>query len=92
MKTNDFHHLIYAQVGNSFLQGEALRLSRRLKPYRRLQLRLRGRMKQSMAEHEAIMDALSHGDEDAAATALRQHVGIQGKKFHHFIAGLKAPA
>jgi DNA-binding GntR family transcriptional regulator len=87
-----FHHLIYAQSGNSFLQNEALRLHRRLKPYRRLQLKLRGRMKQSMAEHTRIVAALRDGDAETAAATLREHVAVQGEKFHHLMAGLRAAA
>lgn len=87
-----FHILIYDQCGNAYLQQEALRLQRRLRPYRRLQLRLRGRMKQSMAEHEAIVNALSDGDVDGVARAIRAHVAVQGEKFHNLLAGLKIAA
>ena len=44
-----FHAALYRQSGNGFLEGECQRLHRRLKPFRRAQLRLRGRMPQSMA-------------------------------------------
>lgn len=84
-----FHHLIYAQSGNSFLEQEALRLQRRLKPYRRVQLRLRGRLEQSMSEHDAIVAALVAGSPDRAAKALRGHVAVQGEKFHHLMASLR---
>ncbi|MDO5758319.1 MAG: GntR family transcriptional regulator [Rhodobacterales bacterium] len=84
-----FHHLIYTQSGNSFLQAEALRLHRRLRPFRRQQLRLRGRMAQSMAEHESIVAALVRGDAPAAADLLRAHVAVQGEKFHHLMASLR---
>ncbi|TMM55039.1 GntR family transcriptional regulator [Sulfitobacter sabulilitoris] len=87
-----FHNTIYAQSGNSFLEHEALRLHRRLKPYRRLQLRLRGRMVQSMAEHEAIVVALRAAEPEQAATALRLHVAVQGEKFHHLLASLRMAA
>ena len=87
-----FHHIIYAQSGNGFLEAEAKRLHRRLKPFRRLQLRLRGRLRQSMSEHESILDALAHGDPELAAKATRQHVAVQGEKFHHLIATLKVAA
>ncbi len=85
-----FHHLIYAQSGNRFLCAEAERLHRRLKPFRRLQLQLRGRMTQSMAEHRDIVLALRAGDSDRCARLLRDHVAVQGEKFHHLIAGLRA--
>ena len=87
-----FHHLIYAQSGNGFLQQEALRLHKRLKPFRRIQLRLRGRMKQSMAEHESIMQALTDANPETAANALRDHVAVQGEKFHHLMASLRTAA
>ncbi|MCF6328235.1 MAG: GntR family transcriptional regulator [Henriciella sp.] len=84
-----FHHLIYSQSGNGFLEQEALRLHKRLKPFRRIQLRLRGRMKQSMAEHQAIMQALINAEPEGAANALRDHVAVQGEKFHRLVASLK---
>ena len=84
-----FHRIIYEQSGNSYLTTEANELHRRLKPFRRQQLRLRGRMAQSMAEHKAILDALEAGDPVAAAETLRGHVAIQGEKFHSLMATLK---
>ena len=85
-----FHHIIYAQSGNSFLEGEATRLHRRLQPFRRVQLRLRGRMAQSMAEHQKILAALEAADAETAANALRDHVAVQGEKFHRLMAGVRA--
>ena len=87
-----FHLTIYAQSGNDFLAAETRALHRRLVPFRRIQLRLRGRMAQSMAEHEAIVAALAAGDADTAATALRDHVAVQGEKFHHLVASLRTAA
>lgn len=83
-----FHKTIYRGANNSFLLSETLRLQRRLQPYRRKQLLLRGRMKQSLSEHATVVDALSAGDSDAAANTLRGHVAVQGEKFHHLIASL----
>ncbi|MDK3075689.1 GntR family transcriptional regulator [Sedimentitalea sp. JM2-8] len=87
-----FHQIIYRQSGNGFLEKEALRLQHRLKPFRRIQLRLRGRMAQSMAEHETIVSALTDGDAGRAADALRDHVAVQGEKFHHLMSHLKSSA
>ena len=87
-----FHGIIYAQSGNAFLEQECLRLHRRLKPFRRLQLRLRGRLAQSMAEHEEIVAALVAGDGERAAATIRTHVAVQGEKFHRLIASLNIAA
>jgi DNA-binding GntR family transcriptional regulator len=81
-----FHHIIYRESGNDFLNHEAARLHRRLKPFRRMQLHLRGRMAQSLAEHEAIVDALRRGGGADVSRVLRDHVAIQGDKFHRLMA------
>jgi DNA-binding GntR family transcriptional regulator len=85
-----FHALIYAQAGNGFLEQEAKRLQRRLQPFRRMQLRARGRLQQSMAEHEQVVDALAEGDGARAAEVMRAHVAVQGEKFHRLVGMLKA--
>lgn len=87
-----FHHLIYAESGNGFLEQETKRLHHRLKPFRRQQLRLRGRLAQSMGEHEAIVDALIAGNAEEAANLLRGHVSVQGEKFHSLMTSLKSAA
>ncbi len=89
VENETFHREIYRGATNSYLQNEALRLQNRLKPYRRVQLRFRGRMAQSLAEHETIIQALRVGDAELAASALRGHVTVQGEKFQQLIAGLK---
>lgn len=87
-----FHKIIYRESGNGFLESETGLLHRRLQPFRRQQLRLRGRMVQSMSEHKIILEALEQGDSEAAADALRGHVAIQGEKFHSLMATLKNSA
>lgn len=87
-----FHRIIYQQSGNGFLTSQTAKLHRRLKPFRRQQLRLRGRMAQSLTEHKAIVDALIKGDSETAANALRSHVAVQGEKFHMLMASLRGAA
>lgn len=84
-----FHHLIYDASGNHFLAEEARRLHRRLQPFRRMQLQLRGRMAQSLGEHRAILEALEIGDEASAATVLRDHVAVQGGKFNDLMVSYR---
>lgn len=85
-----FHNAIYAGSHNGFLAEEAAALQRRLRPYRRLQLRVRDRMANSFAEHEAVVAALQAGDAAAAGNALRRHVSVQGERFGDLVASLQA--
>ncbi|MEZ5875979.1 MAG: GntR family transcriptional regulator [Hyphomicrobiales bacterium] len=85
-RNEQFHHCLYAASGNGFLAEEASRLHKRLRPFRRLQLQVRNRIDQSMEEHRAVFQAIRNGDPEAAATTIRQHVAIQGEKFHDLIA------
>ncbi len=86
-----FHGLIYRASRNAFLAEQALTLHRRLAPYRRLQLRVRQRLPQSLAEHRAIVEAILVGDDALAAERLRSHVLVQGDRFADLVAGLRAP-
>ena len=73
-----FHEALYAGARNAFLERQTLWLSRRLSPYRRLQLRRPGRLATSNREHAQIIDAVSRADPEAAARVMRQHVTVQG--------------
>jgi DNA-binding GntR family transcriptional regulator len=83
-----FHASIYLGSHNGFLAEQALQLHRRLRPYRRLQLRVRNRMSTSFKEHEAVVHAILVGDADAAAMALRAHVVVQGERFGDLLASM----
>jgi len=85
-----FHQLIYLGAANSFLEKQTRALQNRLRPYRKVQLRFRGRMAQSMAEHRVIVATLEAGDAEGAAQALRGHVAVQGEKFHQLLANLNS--
>ena len=84
-----FHKEIYRGSTNAFLERQTLHLQNRLKPYCRVQLRFRGRMLESLQEHEVIVDALQKGDVDGAEKIIKCHVTIQGEKFHQLMAGMK---
>lgn len=84
-RNEEFHQIIYQAAGNKFLATEAGRLQKRLRPFRRMQLRARGRMEQSMKEHTVILRAMESGDGDLVAATLREHVAIQGEKFHSLL-------
>ncbi len=83
-----FHHTLYAASHNAFLEEQARNLHRRLRPYRRLQLRVHNRVLNSYSEHQAIMDAILAGDEELAARHIRNHIRIQGERFSDLVASL----
>lgn len=83
-----FHHALYRASRNGFLEEEALRLQARLRPFRRLQLRVRNRVATSFVEHEAIVAAIVAGDMALAAERTRAHVFVQGERFADLVASL----
>jgi DNA-binding GntR family transcriptional regulator len=87
-KNEVFHYAIYAGSHNQFLIEQARSLSRRLRPYRRLQLRVRNRVSNSYDEHDGVVQAILKGDGDSAADLTRSHVMIQGQRFADLMASL----
>jgi DNA-binding GntR family transcriptional regulator len=83
-----FHLAMYTASHNVFLVEQAAALQRKLRPYRRLQLRVRNRMQRSFEEHQAILDALRAGDAERAVTSVRSHVVVQGERFADLVASL----
>lgn len=84
-----FHEYICRAGHNEFLAEQTNALRRRLKPYRRLQLRVRNRIAASLAEHGRIVAALSAGEGEKAAAEMRGHVTVQGQRFTDLIASLE---
>jgi DNA-binding GntR family transcriptional regulator len=87
-----FHFTIYAASHNGFLADQARQLHRKLRVYRRLQLRVRDRVSNSFAEHDAVVQAILAGNSELTAELLRQHVLIQGERFGDLIASLSVLA
>lgn len=85
-----FHAVVYRACRNSFLEEQARQLSRRLAPFRRLQLRVRQRLAQSLSEHAEIVEAIVANDEVRAAEALRNHVVVQGDRFSDLVASMRS--
>ncbi|TPE50955.1 GntR family transcriptional regulator [Amaricoccus solimangrovi] len=84
-----FHHCLYRATHNAFLAREAGRLHAMLQPYRRMQLQVRNRLGRSFDEHEAVVRAIRAGDDAAAGEAMRDHVVVQGDRFHDLLAALR---
>jgi len=80
------HAALYELSGNGYLAERASALHHRLQPYRRLQLRVPMRLRESMREHRAVVAAIVAGDAEAAARELRAHVSVQGERFADLLA------
>ena len=83
-----FHFALYTASHNAFLFEQSISVQRKLRPYRRLQLRVRNRMQRSFEEHQSIVDALVAGDVDRAVQSIRDHVIVQGERFADLVASL----
>jgi DNA-binding GntR family transcriptional regulator len=70
----EFHTAIYQGTHNSFMEETARAIRLRLRPYRRAQFRVGGRLKHSWMEHDAVVRAILRGDAETAFHAMRAHV------------------
>lgn len=73
-----FHSAIYAGAHNDFMAETAQAIRQRLRPFRRAQFRLDGRLSRSWLEHDAVVRAILLGDGEAAYHAMRVHVTAVG--------------
>ncbi len=87
-ENEQFHYAIYAGSHSGFLIEQTTAMHRRLRPYRRLQLRVRNRLATSFSEHNGVVEALIAGDAEAASERLRQHILVQGERFTDLLASI----
>lgn len=83
-KNEVFHTAIYAGSHNSYLADITLMTRTRVAPFRRAQFRAAGRLGGSYEEHDLVVQAIMRGDRDAAAEAMRNHIGIVRDAFHSY--------
>jgi GntR family transcriptional repressor for pyruvate dehydrogenase complex len=69
-----FHMRIAAAAENPFLDQTLGVLNDLLREGMRSTIQVPGRLEKSRRDHEAILDALRRGDENAARTAARRHI------------------
>jgi hypothetical protein len=70
----EFHTAIYQGTHNLFMEETARAIRLRLRPFRRAQFRVAGRLKHSWMEHDAVVRAILRGDAETAFHAMRAHV------------------
>jgi len=83
-----FHEAIYAASSNQFLDEMTRSLRNRVAPYRRYVTYQPGRMVDSIAEHEQVLDAIRKGEGDTADRLMRDHVNILGDRVADFISSI----
>ena len=69
-----FHGAIYAGAHNNYLAEMTFATRARVQPFRRAQFRNLGRLAKSYFEHDRIVQAISRGDRERAASAMREHI------------------
>lgn len=76
---NVLHEIIYRGAHNGFLERETRNLRNRVNPYRRLITFRPHRMRNSVTEHRAVVDAIEAGDDENAHQLMREHVNLLGE-------------
>jgi DNA-binding GntR family transcriptional regulator len=69
-----FHSTVYAGAHNAYLAEVTLATRVRVQPFRRAQFRNLGRLAKSHMEHDRVVKAISCGDKEGAARAMRDHI------------------
>jgi DNA-binding GntR family transcriptional regulator len=69
-----FHDVIYAISHNGFLAEVTLSVRNRVAPFRKAQFHSLGRLVESVAEHEVVVNAIASGDSAGASAAMRDHL------------------
>jgi DNA-binding GntR family transcriptional regulator len=87
----EFHEIIYAGCRNDYLATHVRDIRRRLRIYRRYPFQRAGGMERSLTGHQAVLRALTAGDDAAAGSAMREHVA-GGLSFLDLVAELPAGA
>ena len=84
-----FHQAIRNAAKNKYLGVQLEQMSKRLRVYRRLQLRNRGRIRESIEEQDKILRAIDSSDEAQAFKLMRDHLTVQGERFTDLLASIQ---
>lgn len=87
---DEFHSIIHRATQNEFLIETVENIERRLRPYRRVQLHVPQRKRDSVKEHELIVEAIMAGQGDVAEQRMQAHILVQGERFNDFLALLNS--
>ncbi len=84
-ETNEaFHATIYAGAHNAYLTELTLMTRARVRPFRRAQFRIRGRLAKSHLEHDRVVQSILRGERVMAAQTMYAHIITVGEEFEHY--------
>ena len=79
-----FHASIYAGAHYSYLAELTLATRARVRPFRRAQFRIRGRLAQSHLEHDRVVQAILRGERTLAAQTMYAHIITVRDEYQHY--------
>lgn len=79
-----FHGTIYSGAHNGYLAELTLMTRVRVRPFRRAQFRIRGRLAKSHIEHDRVVQAILRGDRVMAAQTMYAHIITVGEEYEHY--------
>ena len=80
-----FHGTIYSGAHNAYLAELTLMTRARVRPFRRAQFRILGRLAKSHEEHDRVVQAILRGDRAGAAAAMQSHIITVRDEYEHYI-------
>jgi DNA-binding GntR family transcriptional regulator len=87
-----FHGTIYSGAHNEHLAELTVATRARVQPFRRAQFRTLGRLAHSHLEHDRVVVAISRGERERAASAMRAHIATVREAYEVYAAGALACA
>ncbi|MEM9357246.1 MAG: GntR family transcriptional regulator [Pseudomonadota bacterium] len=84
-----FHRAIQEASGNGWLIYQLRQMDLHINPYRGLPYEVRGRLKQSMKEHQEIYETIMSGDADHARNLMHDHMLLQGQRLPSLLQALE---
>lgn len=88
-EANDrFHAVIYEACRNEILSAQIRTMRARMRGMRDYRFEKPARIRASLEEHGAVMEAILRGDEEAAARAMVEHISTGGNVYADMIASM----
>jgi DNA-binding GntR family transcriptional regulator len=79
-----FHATIYSGAHNAYLTELTLMTRARVRPFRRAQFRIRGRLAKSHIEHDRVVQSILRGERVMAAQTMYAHIITVGEEYEHY--------